>query len=513
MNFKQRVLAAYRVMRGQATVVSAGRAPRISRRVRVTEGDGYGSVTPFMFLAPPDEDLEFTNLEDFKELSLNDKLRLLAHISPEAARAYWDFVIFVGHTAKPQAYRLGSDEIDQAAQTAVDGFMKRLGDYHGSGLTVVHRMIAGGFVRGAFAAELVLDANGRFPLDLATPDPSVLKFRQIEDVDRGQVWELGQWQGGAWVSFADNPAIKYVPILPLVDSPYALAWIETAVFPALFLLMLLQDLRRVVANQGYPRLDLNLDIEKLKAAMPPGVANDPAKFREWVEATIDEVTTVYGSLEPDDAYVHTDVITVNDPIGAVGNGNLTQSVDELMQSLERMLVRAFKSIPFLMAARQTTTETQSNREWESYTVGIRIIQGKLGAVLNPLFTLALEAQGIQARVVFEFGEMSESEALRRAQTEQVEIANEWMKYQYGFITLDEAAEAITGQPAAGLPLVGFGAASGAASSQPSDAERLLREIRLARAAIEEETEPMAVLQTAAALNGNGYGTGTHAKTQ
>jgi hypothetical protein len=166
-----------------------------------------------------------------------------------------------------------------------------------------------------------------------------------------------------------------------------------------------------------------------------------------------------------------------------------------------------------MAARQTTTETQSNREWESYTVGIRIIQGKLGAVLNPLFTLALEAQGIQARVVFEFGEMSESEALRRAQTEQVEIANAWMKYQYGFTTLDEAAEAITGQPAAGLPLAGFGAASGAASSQPSDAERLLREIRLARAAIEEETEPMAVLQTAAALNGNGYGTGTHAKTQ
>lgn len=476
-----------------------GRKIVMSKRIRLTNDDDFSGLSPFAFLTPPNEDLEFTDLEDFKELSLDDKLRLLAHISPEAARAYWDFVIFVGHSIKINVHRPGSDETDERGQAAVQAFIDQLDDHHDSHQTLFHRIIAAGFVRGAFAAELVLDENGRLPLDLATPDPAVLDFRRVTDPRRGQVWALGQWQGGQWVSFEDIPTVKYVPILPMVDSPYALAWIETAVFPALFLLMLLQDLRRVVANQGYDRLDVAVDVEKMRAAMPAGVANDPDKFREWVEATINEVSTVYGSLEPDDAYVHTDVVTVNAPVGALGNTSMTSSVDQLMQSLERMLVRAFKSVPFLMAARQTTTETQAIREWEAYTAGIAIIQNKLGYLLQSLFALALEAQGIQAVVEVEFGQLTESEELRRANTEQIKIANAWSKYLYGFISLDEAAQEITGNPAAGTPMVGMTAPVTAANN-PEDAARLLREIRAARAAIEAQAET-----AVASFSRNGHG--------
>lgn len=464
---------------------------RISRRVRLTNDDDYAGLSPFAFLSPPDEDLEFTNLEDFKELSLDDKLRLLAHISPEAARAYWDFVIFVGHKVQITVHRADDEDvIDQRGTAAVQAFLDSLDDMHDSHMTLFHRVIAAGFVRGAFAAELVLDENGRMPIDMATPDPAVLDFRRIMHPTRGQAWELGQWQRGVWVSLDETPTVKYVPILPMVDSPYALAWIETAVFPALFLLMLLQDLRRVVANQGYDRLDIALDVEKLRAAMPAAVASDPAKFRAWVEDTVNEVSAVYSSLEPDDAYVHTDVVSVNAPVGALGNTSITTAVDELMQSLERMLVRAFKSIPFLMATRQTTTETQSNREWEAYGAGIGIIQNKLSYLLGSLFTLALEAQGIQARVKFEFDKLSESEALREAQVQQMQIANAWNMYQYGFVTLDEASESVTGRPAAGVPLVASAAQTPTASAE--DTARLLREIRAARAAIEASTEPAVV---------------------
>lgn len=471
-----------------------GRKIVMSKRIRLTNDDDFSGLSPFAFLTPPNEDLEFTNLEDFKELSLDDKLRLLAHISPEAARAYWDFVIFVGHKVEIEVHRSDDPEAtDERGKAAIQAFIDSLDDMHDSHLTLIHRIIAAGFVRGAFAAELVLDENGRLPLDLATPDPAVLDFRRVTDPRRGQVWALGQWQGGKWVDLEDVPTVKYVPILPMVDSPYALAWIETAVFPALFLLMLLQDLRRVVANQGYDRLDIAVDVEKMRAAMPAGIANDPDKFREWVEATITEVSTVYSSLEPDDAYVHTDVVSVNAPVGALGNTSMTTSVDQLMQSLERMLVRAFKSIPFLMASRQTTTETQANREWEAYSAGIGIIQNKLGYLLGSLFTLALEAQGIQARVEFDFDQLSESEELRKAQVKQLEIANAWSMYQYGFITHDEAAESVAGHPAAGLPMT-----MSAPATNPQDAARLLQEIRATRAAIEERT-------TAVPFSANGTG--------
>lgn len=477
-----------------------GRKIVMSKRIRLTNDDDFSGLSPFAFLTPPNEDLEFTNLEDFKELSLDDKLRLLAHISPEAARAYWDFVIFVGHKVEIEVHRSDDPEaIDERGQAAIQVFIDSLDDMHDSHLTLIHRIIAAGFVRGAFAAELVLDENGRLPLDLATPDPAVLDFRRVTDPRRGQVWALGQWQGGKWVDLEDVPTVKYVPILPMVDSPYALAWIETAVFPALFLLMLLQDLRRVVANQGYDRLDIAVDVEKMRAAMPAGIANDPDKFREWVEATITEVSTVYSSLEPDDAYVHTDVVSVNAPVGALGNTSITTAVDQLMQSLERMLVRAFKSVPFLMAARQTTTETQAGREWEAYSAGIGVIQGKLAYLLGSLFTLALEAQGIQARVEFEFDQLSESEELRRAQVKQIELTNAWNMFLYGFISQDEAAESVTGHAAYGPPLVGASSPVAQPQANPEDAARLLQEIRAARAAIAERVE------TAVLFSHNGHG--------
>jgi hypothetical protein len=476
-----------------------GRPIRLSKRVRLTNDDDFSGLSPFAYLSAPNEDLEFTNLEEFKDLSLDDKLRLLAHISPEAARAYWDFVIFVGHKFTVTVHRPNDEAaIDARGTAAIAAFIGQLDDLHDSHLTLIHRVIAAGFVRGAFAAELVLDKNGRLPIDLATPDPAVLDFRRATDEARGQVWELGQWQGGIWTSLTDVPTVKYVPILPMVGSPYALAWIETAVFPALFLLMLLQDLRRVVANQGYDRLDIALDVEKLRSAMPASVASDPDKFRKWVEDTINEVSTVYSSLEPDDAYVHTDVVAVNAPVGVIGGTGMTTAVDELMQSLERMLVRAFKSIPFLMAARQTTTETQSNREWEAYGAGIGIIQDKLAYLLGSLFTLGLESQGIQAQVKFKFDMLSESEALREAQVQQVQIANAWNMYQYGFLSHDEAAETVTGKPAAGPPVTMTAVPTPA---NPDETARLLQEVRAARAAIEERVQETAVVFSA---NGHGH---------
>lgn len=39
--------------------------------------------------------------------------------------------------------------------------------------------------------------------------------------------------------------------------------VGSALFPALFLLGLMQDLRRVIANQGYPRLDVSVAVDRL----------------------------------------------------------------------------------------------------------------------------------------------------------------------------------------------------------------------------------------------------------
>jgi hypothetical protein len=119
-------------------------------------------------------------------------------------------------------------------------------------------------------------------------------------------------------------------------------------------------------------------------------------------------------------------------------------------------------------------------------------------MLGRLFTLALEAQGIQADVEFEFAEFRASEELRDAQTEQLKILNEKEKVNQGWITDDEASETITGHKAQGtkaMPVApqapdqapGVGNTDGQPSQQ-QEAQRWLTEIRAARADVAKAME-------------------------
>lgn len=453
-----------------------------SARARLTHNEDGGMV-PFAVTLPPAGDtydywrVNLSDPDDLAALPVDQIQKIMARVSPEISKAWWDFVIFVGNMTEIKVYRQrGSDEVDEAAQQVLDSFIDLLDEQHSSSMNLIHRIISGGFMRGAFAAELVLDKNGRLPIDLATPDPQAFRFRPAVDPDRGEVWELGQWQNGKWKSFADMPTIKYVPIVPEVGSPYAVSWMEAAVFPGLFLIMLLQDIRRVIANFGYPREDIMVDLERLITSMPPDVKADPQKLRNWVNDTIVEIQTVIGTLQPGDAWVHTDVATRQELKGAIGGSgaNFATQVDQMINSLERMLIRGLKTIPFLLASRQSTTERQADREWEAFTTGIDIVQRKLKFLLDNLFTLALEVQGTQAVASVEFAESGAFDALRDAQVEQMQIQNLIAKRDQGWITNDEASEIVTGSPAVNEPT---------AVASPAVTAELMREIRRARVAI------------------------------
>lgn len=452
--------------------VSSTRVAHVQQDPLAAMGGGalYWAVSP-----PVDANAEWA-VQDLDAAALtsmpaDELLTLLARISPEVSKAYWDFVVYVGNAVEVSAFRPGTQDSFPAAENALTAFMERLSNQHNSFLHAVHQVIAGGFLRGAFAAELVLDSAGRRPLNLATPDPALFRFRRRDDEELGQVWDLGQVQAnGQFVSFEELETVKYVPILPNVGGPpYGVSWVEPALFPAVFLLALLHDLRRVVANQGYSRQDIVVELERLRASMPASIQADPEAWKDWVNGTIDEVSDAYAALQPDDAWVHTDVAVLNQPVGVLGQTNMTTAVNELMMSIERMMVRALKTIPFLLAARQTTTETQANREWEAFTAGIGIIQRKLGEMLDRLLTLSLEAQGIAADVVVEFGQLQETDRMRRAQTEEIEIRNAAAKVAQGWIDNDQAAEEITGSPAVGQP-VGSGQ-SAVGSNGRNTAER------------------------------------------
>jgi len=383
--------------------------------------------------------------KDFDSIAPTKLLEMLVDLSPEVSRAHYDFLRMCNPGFEVKVTRLGSDTPDKRGQAATDEFVNRLNDRYGTLDVVIGRIFTGAFMRGALCAELVLDKRGRMPLDLATPDPASIRFRRRSSPDgSGDEWQPGQWQAYEFKAL-DIPTFRYIPVDPMPSTPYGRPLAAPTLFTSLFLLGVMHDLKRVIQQQGYPRIDLSIDVDKLLASAPH-LAQNPESFNALVGDLVDQVSSAYAQLQPDDAYIHTSNVNVNRPVGAVDSSSLA-GIDSIITALERMSARASKTMPLLLGITESTGDVQSTRQYEIFVTGIKSIQHYAETMLNRLFTLALEAQGIQAKVSFVFAELRAAEMLRDAQTETMQINNEREKRNQGWITQDEASIAITGTPA------------------------------------------------------------------
>jgi hypothetical protein len=419
------------------------------KRERVSVNDNKASFigAPLSIIPPPDADqswrLQSLDSRTLSRLAPAELINLVIDLSPEVSRALFDFIRMLNPGWECKALRPRSESEDRRGQRVLDAFWGQLKTLYGAPDIQINRLILAGFTRGAFFSEIVFD--GSAPVDLATPDPYSARFVKKKDPIRGEIFQLGQWQGGKFVEL-DAPTVSYIPIDPLPNQPYGRSLVAPALFTAIFLLGMLHDIRRVVQQQGWPRIDIAINLERLRLAMPSDVLPGSEKYEEWVNAIIDEIQDVYSSLEPDDTYTHTDVVTVNRPVSAV-NADSLGAVDGLIKGLERMITRALKSMPLMMGLDTGGGETQANRQWEIHVAGIKALQHLLESQLESHLNLVLRAAGIQARVEFRFAELRASELLRDAQAESMRIANAKAKYDNGWISQDEASQEITGKPA------------------------------------------------------------------
>ena len=427
--------------------------------------------------------------DDLQRMSPAQLLELMADLSPEVSQALWHFLRLSNVGWEVFAYPPGGDEIDDRAQAAIDDFLATLEKRHGTVDVLLGRILMGGAMRGAFCAELVLDRRGRAPLDIATPDPGSIRFRRRRDPELGDVWQPGQWHGVEFKPL-DIPTFSHIPIDPFPGSPYGRPMFAPALYSCLSLILIMHDLRRVIRKQGYPRLDLSVDVLSMLEKAPNMLAN-VAQFNEFANGFIASVADAYAKLEPDDAYIHTNNVEVGSTETA--NSNALRGIDGVIVALERMAIRALKTPSMMMASSDGSTDGESNRQWEIYAAGIKALQHHVETMFEGFLTLALEAQGIQAVVEFRFAEMRAAEMLRDAQTEAMLIANEGAKYTAGWTSQDEAANAITGhdadQPAPRMGAAGGGIVQGdgdgneALNQDDVIRRQLVQELRAARDAV------------------------------
>lgn len=407
---------------------------------------------------------------------------MLADLSPELSRAIWDVERLCNPGWEYRIYNLGDDDvINVEGKAHVDNFFERLRKEYGSVDIVLGRFFMGAYLRGGFCAELVLDGEARDSIDLVAPDPYSVRFRKRIDPLRKEVWQPGQWQGTEFKPL-DIPTFKYLPVDPAPASPYGRPLAAPALFTLIFLLALLHDVRRVVMQQGYKRMDIVLNSQMAEDSFnfdSQGFANVGAYMR----GAIDAVREAYRRLKPDDAFIHTDLFTLNPPAGTIDSDSIS-AIAQIIEKLEKMAARALKSTSLIMESGANPNENDSNRRWEIHAAGIKSLQHLCENMLESLLLVSLQAVGIQARVQFRFSELRASEMLRDEQTRQMRLQNNVGEYQAGFVSQNEASNNQVGhdadeqEPRAPVEAEGLteGNGDGSESLNKNEDDRALREM-------------------------------------
>lgn len=386
--------------------------------------------------------------ETLAQLNADELMAIVVDISPEMSRAVWDWLrlFLAGHEI--EAVYPGSERPHKKGNDAIKAFITSMDAIHGSFEVVLTRMVMGALIRGAFFAELVIDKDGRTPIDIATPDPVTVVFREAEDSVRGQYWEKGQMIEGKFVSI-ESELVHFIPIDPFPGQPNGRSPLMPGMGPALFLLSLMSDMKRVIRQQGYPRIDVSVDIEEMNEILSEGEWDDEEELVDALVAAIDaaiqQVQSEYANLPPDAAYIHSSIITINGIVGAVDAGFLT-AVDALIEALERQATRALKMMPLLMGIADTADEGDANRQWEVQVKAVKAHQHKMEIMLESIFRLGLQSQGINADVKVRFAELRVAEAMRDTQVDQLRAATAAANERYGYMEPDEAAIYAVGHP-------------------------------------------------------------------
>lgn len=415
----------------------------VGGRISQDNPDQYGGgLQAFAIFSPRNSWRKFLandniKLSDFANVRIDDLAELLADLSPEVSDALWKYLLMCNAGYEIVAHKFGTDTPDKKAQALLDAMLKKLASYHGSLDVFFNRIFMTIALRGSTLAELVMDETGADFVDIATPDTRTLRYKKREDPLRGIVWTFGQLQNAVFVSL-ETEKIRYAPLHPLPNSIEGRPLLSASFFLSIFLMAILRDFKRVIQQQGYPRLDVEIDFDKIRDAMPADAQNNPEKFEQWVNGIVAQVVAVYKKLQPDDTYVHTNVTKVNAPVGAINTNSLT-AMDGLFKALERMTARALHTMPLLLGITDGVSEANANRQWEIYAKGIESVQHLVENTLAPLFELALQGAGILATVQIRFAQMRAAEKLRDAQVEFLEAQTAAYQRDQGWIDQDAAA--------------------------------------------------------------------------
>lgn len=296
---------------------------------------------------------------------------------------------------------------------------------------------------GALAAELVLDK-------VRLPDRiNIIPYETIEWVSKGDGTKYPRQLSTTGDPIPLDIATFFVSELHKhASKAYATTMMSAALNSSYHFNDFLEDMRRAVRRQGHGRMNVKLISEKVAAAAPESVKEDPEKMQAWLATAINDVATELGNLNPEDALVFYDSVEAS---LLKGEGEKADYVP-LMNAVSGQHATSLKTSPSILGLRLSGSQSLSNTESLVFIKVARGIQRPVEEVMSRLLTLATRLVGADVYVKFRFDPINlrpedELEAFRTMRQDRIlTLLSE------GFYTDEEAADLLgTGPRAPGAP--------------------------------------------------------------
>lgn len=385
----------------------------------------------------------------FLNQSLSDLIDTFIDAHPDLSFAVWNFVRMSnsGYTITveklngnpyPQGEKQIKELILRMKTPNVDRFEKNK-----SFNKVINQLLLSVVTRGACSGELVLSSGKNDVLFIAVVDPATIDFKL--EGDRYVPLQFEE------ISL-DIPTFFYEGLDEKIDDPYGRSPLLSAIAMILFQLQVLNDIKAVVHNQGYPRYDINIVEEVLLKRMPISIRNNEERKQKWLNDKLKEIIDMYNSLEPDDAFVHYDSVEI-DMVGAGGKGGgVTLDPEKLMSTIDNLIMSGLKTLSTILGRRSNgNTESFAKIETKLYLKGVEAIQECVEELLGRAFTYYLNLTGKQGVVTFKFNAVEIRTEIEKAQFEQIALLNYAFMRDQGWIDQEEAALLAVGHAPVGEP--------------------------------------------------------------
>ena len=385
------------------------------------------------------EEWHTQDFSKFKDRRARELIRVIFDLDPICSNALFT-LIRVADTDHYFLVKKRNGSEYKEGQSAIQNFIKEIENPQRDGFIehfslgqVKRQMVQSLFTQGAVDCLLSVNkVNGSIrPTGIETLEPFNIDF----GYDNNRV--IPQYTPTA--QSLDYSNFFHIPLDARMEDIRGRIPVISVLSTIFFIAKVLDDLQKVLANQGHPRIKAKVVRDILIKNMPDDIRNDrdpeKKKARKWLRDTFTDLKTYLEDLKPDDSLIIYDYVDLD--YLELRNTKLLDPTP-LITMLQARLIAGLKTLPTLVGIISAgKTQGYADTETLIYLRVVTTFQNIISDIMGKIFTQVLHLLGLQGYVEFYQQPPNLRNPQELAQWEQLELENLWNTLARGSINEDE----------------------------------------------------------------------------